>query len=80
MTVEKTRIEELEDGLRQAAEALDSVWAAVGDSLISRSLGGHGVTEAYAQGVASDAKAAMERARELVGWQPSANERRRRGF
>lgn len=55
---------ELIDALRQSAEALETLWAAIGDALCS----GKGISKVYAQNVASDVKAAADRARAICGW------------
>jgi hypothetical protein len=50
--------------LQESAEALESLWAAIGDALLS----GEGIEKPYAQRVASQVKVAADRAREISGW------------
>ena len=50
--------------LKDSAEALELLWAAIGDALMS----GKGIETAYAQSVASKVDAAARQARLVCGW------------
>jgi len=51
------------EALSECAEALDSIWAAIGDALCS----GKGIEKAYANKVASQARIASDKARKALG-------------
>lgn len=57
-------LKRLQEALFDLAEALESVWAAIGDALCS----GNGIAKEYSQSIATKAKNAAEKARAIVGW------------
>lgn len=72
MTEAELKIENkrLRDALCDSVEALESIWAAIGDALMS----GKGIVKPYSQRVASKAYHASEKARDIIGWKQASLE------
>ena len=58
------KLTEVRHMLFDSAEALESIWAAIGDALLS----GKGIVKEYSQDVAAEAKNAADKARHECGW------------
>ncbi len=60
----RDRLDRVLNALFDSAEAIESIWAAIGDALLS----GDGIVKEYAQSVSVQAKEAADKARLECGW------------